>query len=165
MARIHSAESVAMFRIHPLSAMQFQPLFVLSEDELAARDIRRVVADGPNSFPCRVSLRDAEPGERLLLLPYEHHAVATPYRASGPIFVRENAGDATFAAGDVPDQLRRRLLSIRAYGDDGMMRIADVVEGTQIESLITRFLAREDVGYLHVHFARYGCYACRITRG
>ena len=153
-----------MFRIHALSTSQFQPMFALSDEALAARDIRRVVADKPHSFPCRVSLRDAEPGERLLLLPYEHHAVATPYRASGPIYVRDNASDATLASDEVPDQLRRRLLSIRAYGTDGMMRIADVVDGTNIESLIVRFLERADVGYLHVHFAKYGCYACRITR-
>ena len=153
-----------MFRIHALPAAQFQPLFALSDDELAAGDIRRAVADGPNAYPCRVSLRDAQPGERLLLLPYEHHAVATPYRASGPIFVREAAADATFPLDEVPDQLRRRLLSIRAYGEDGMMRIADVVEGRDIESLIARFFDRADVDYLHVHFAKYGCYACRITR-
>jgi hypothetical protein len=153
-----------MFRIHALSAARFAPLFALTDDELAARDIRRVVADQAASFPCRVSLRDAEPGERLVLLPYEHHAVATPYRASGPIFVRENATDTTPAIGEVPEQLRRRPLSIRAYGDDGMMRIADVVEGAAIESLIVRFFDRADVGYLHVHFARYGCYACRVTR-
>jgi len=153
-----------MFRIHALPAAQFQPLFALSDDELAARDIRRAVADDPNAYPCRVSLRDAQPGERLLLLPYEHHAVATPYRASGPIFVREAAADTTFSNDEVPDQLRRRLLSIRAYGEDGMMRIADVVEGRDIESLIARFFERADVAYLHVHFAKYGCYACRITR-
>jgi len=153
-----------MFRIHALPAAQFQPLFALSDDELAARDIHRAVADGPNAYPCRVSLRDAQPGERLLLLPYEHHALATPYRASGPIFVREAAADTTFSNDEVPDQLRRRLLSIRAYGEDGMMRIADVVEGRDIESLIARFFERADVAYLHVHFAKYGCYACRITR-
>ena len=152
-----------MFRIHALPAAQFQPLFALSDDALATRDIRSVVADEAHSFPCRVSLRDAEPGERLLLLPYEHHAVATPYRASGPIFVREAATDAVFDVGEVPDQLRRRLLSVRAYGD-GLMRIADVVEGKEIETLLAKFLARPDVDTLHVHFARYGCYACRVTR-
>ncbi|MDR0184317.1 DUF1203 domain-containing protein [Lysobacter arvi] len=152
-----------MFRIHALSAAQFQPLFDLSDDALAARDIRRVTADEANSFPCRVSLRDAEPGERLLLLAYEHHAVATPYRASGPIFVRQDAAEARPAIAEVPDQLRRRLLSVRAYGE-GMMRIADVVEGHAVETLVAKFFARPDVDTLHVHFARYGCYACRITR-
>jgi len=153
-----------MFRIHALPAAQFQPLFALPDDELAARDIRREVAERPNASPCRVSLRDAEPGERLLLLPYEHHAVTTPYRASGPVYVRENATEAMPSIDEVPDQLRRRLLSIRAYGDDAMMRIADVVDGRDLESLVARLFERADVDYLHVHFAKYGCYACRITR-
>ncbi|BDU15111.1 DUF1203 domain-containing protein [Lysobacter auxotrophicus] len=152
-----------MFRIHALPSAQFQPLFTLSDGELAARDIRRVVADEPGSFPCRVSLRDAGPGERLLLLPFEHHPVPTPYRASGAIFVRENASEAMPAVDEVPEQLRRRLLSVRAYGD-GMMRIADVVDGTELSALVERFFARADVDTLHVHFARYGCYACRVTR-
>ncbi|MBU8976948.1 MULTISPECIES: DUF1203 domain-containing protein [unclassified Lysobacter] len=153
-----------MFRIHALPAAQFQPLFSLSDEELAAHDIVRVTADAPNGFPCRVGLRDAEPGERLLLLPYEHHAVASPYRGSGAIYVREHAAEASPPADEVPEQLRRRLLSVRAYGADGMMRIADVVDGQQIETLIARFFDMPGVEYLHVHYARYGCYACRITR-
>jgi hypothetical protein len=152
-----------MFRIHALSAASFAPLFDLSDEALAERDIVRVTADSPNAYPCRVSLRDADVGERLLLMPFQHHDVATPYRATGAIYVRERAVDATPAADEVPDQLRRRLLSVRAYGD-GMMRVADVVDGKDIESLIARFFERDDVDYLHVHFAKYGCYACRVTR-
>ena len=30
--------------------------------------------------------------------------------------------------------------------------------------LIERYLARGDVSYLHLHFARRGCYACRVDR-
>ncbi len=41
---------------------------------------------------------------------------------------------------------------------------ADVVEGGEIEALIARFFARADVSYLHVHYARRGCYACRVDR-
>ena len=41
---------------------------------------------------------------------------------------------------------------------------ADVVEGAAIEGLIERLFARGETDYLHAHFARYGCYACRIDR-
>lgn len=153
-----------MFRIHALSAAQFQPLFSLSDEELAARDIRRVIADGRPAFPCRISLRDAAEGERLLLLPYLHHDVATPYRASGPIYVREDASEATPAADEVPEQLRRRVLSVRAYDAAGMMQVAEVVDGRELEAAIARAFALEQVAYLHVHNAKPGCYACRITR-
>ena len=41
---------------------------------------------------------------------------------------------------------------------------ADVVDGAAAEPLIQRYLARADVAYLHIHFARRGCYACRADR-
>ena len=153
-----------MFRIHALPLSTFEPLFALNDEQLAARDIRRVVADGRPAFPCRVSLRDAVEGERLLLLPHEHHAVATPYRASGPIYVREDAEQAMPAVDEVPELLRRRVLSVRAYGTDGMMHAADVVDGIEVESAIARAFAMPDVDYLHLHNAKPGCYVCRVTR-
>lgn len=153
-----------MFRIHALPIAPFESLFALDDDQLAARDIRRVIADGRPAYPCRVSLRDAEGGERLLLLPYAHHDVASPYRAAGPIYVREDAVQAMPALDEVPDQLRRRLLSVRAYDAAGMMRNAEVVEGAQLEAAIARASALDDVDYLHVHNAKPGCYACRVTR-
>jgi hypothetical protein len=44
------------------------------------------------------------------------------------------------------------------------MRDAEVVEGAGLESMLGRFFDDPDVGYLHVHNARRGCYACRIHR-
>jgi Protein of unknown function (DUF1203) len=121
------------FQIHALPAESFAPLLALPDDALRERGIRRVVADGQSGYPCRVSLQDAAEGERLLLLLHEHHAVATPYRASGPIYVREVAAQATPGADEVPALLRTRLLSLRAYDARGMMVWADVVEGGQVE--------------------------------
>jgi hypothetical protein len=33
-------------------------------------------------FPCRVSLQDAEIGEEVILLPYQHHKTNSPYQAN-----------------------------------------------------------------------------------
>jgi hypothetical protein len=41
---------------------------------------------------------------------------------------------------------------------------AEVVEGNVIEPLIDRYFERSDVAYLHLHYARRGCYACRVDR-
>ena len=60
--------------------------------------------------------------------------------------------------------LRRRLLSVRAFDDAGMMLDADITEGTELEALIERLLANDAAAYLHVHFAKRGCYAARIER-
>lgn len=108
------------FRIHALPFAPFRPLFDLDDDALTAIGARRMIADAPHSAPCRVSLADAEPGERLLLVNHRHlDAPASPYRGEGPLFVRETAVEATPAAGEIPDMLGRRLLSARVYDAGG----------------------------------------------
>ena len=82
------------FRIRGLDAGQFSYLFALSDAELAAQGAMRKTADGPS--PCRVSLTDATPGDEVILVNYEHHAVESPYRMRFAIYVRE--GEATFDA-------------------------------------------------------------------
>ena len=59
------------FRIRGLEARQFDHLFALSA-ELAEHGAVRRIADGPR--PCRISLSDANPGDELILVNYEHHA-------------------------------------------------------------------------------------------
>jgi hypothetical protein len=124
-----------------------------------------MVVDAKPGFPCRVTLEDAEPGETVLLLSWRHLDGDTPYRADGPIFVRESAGATRVSRNAIPEQQRSRLLSVRAYDDAGWMRDAEVVEGIALEALIARFFTDPQVAYLHAHNARRGCYACRIDRG
>jgi hypothetical protein len=158
-------ETAAMpFRVTALPAAPFAPLFPLSDAELLRRGVVRRVADRAPGFPCRVSLRDAEPGETVLLLHYEHQPAATPYRAGHAIYVREGTEEARPAPGEVPEVLRLRLLSVRAFDGAGMMTDADVVDGRALEPVVERLLADPAVAYLHVHNARPGCYAARIDR-
>lgn len=79
-------------RIEALPLAPFVPFFLMSDRELAAVGARRRVADAPGRAPCRVSVQDADAGERLVLLNHAHLTDPTlPCRASGPIFVREAA--------------------------------------------------------------------------
>jgi Protein of unknown function (DUF1203). len=155
------------FVIRGLSPEPFRPLFALDAAALTARNIRRVVANADRGFPCRVTLQDAQQGETLLLLPYLHHDVAGPYRASGPIYVREAALHIHAAEyhDTLPPSFPRRLLSLRAYDEDGLMRDAEVVEGANASPHLQRLLDAPGVAYLHVHNARPGCYACRVDPG
>jgi hypothetical protein len=143
---------------------EFRPLFGLDDEALRERGVVRHVADARPGFPCRVTLQDAEPGETLLLLNWRHQDADTPYRSDGPIFVRESALATFESRNEIPQQQLSRLLSVRAYDPAGWMRAAEVVEGRQLEPLIDRFFADPEIGYLHVHNARRGCYACRIDR-
>jgi hypothetical protein len=152
------------FRFSGLDVAQFAPLFALGDEELASAGIRRVIADNKPGYPCRVTLEDAEPGERLLLLPFEHQPAHTPYRAGGPIFVRENARQTFDHAGESPAVLSGRTLSVRAYAQDGMMVDADVAEGGMLQPLLERLFGCPETAYAHIHFAKRGCYACRVER-
>jgi Protein of unknown function (DUF1203) len=111
-----------------------------------------------------VSLVDARPGERLLLVNYEHLPVISPYRARYAIYVREKASEARLAVDEIPPVLASRLLSLRAFSAAGMLLDADVSQGVELRGDIERLLAREEVAYLHVHNARPGCYAARVDR-
>jgi hypothetical protein len=152
------------FRIRGLPAENFAPLFALSDDELSQRGAVRRIAGGRNpGYPCRVSLTDSHPGDELILVNYEHHAVASPYRMRFAIFVRK--GEETYDAVDtVPEQLRKRTLAPRAFDAEAMMIAFELIEGTMLEQAIARQFADPRAAYLHAHFAAPGCYAARIER-
>jgi hypothetical protein len=152
------------FRISALPKAPFEPLFHLSDEELAAHGAVRRVADAKPGFPCRVSLVDAEIGETVILLHYEHQPAPTPFRASHAIYVRPGADEAHPAAGEVPEALRTRILSLRAFDGADMLVDADLADGRDLEPAIARLLANPRVAYLHAHFAKPGCYAARIDR-
>ncbi len=149
------------FRIQGLPAEKFSHLFTLSDEDLAKAGAVRRVADGPR--PCRVSLTDAQAGDELILVNYEHHAVASPYRMRFAIYVRR--GEETFDAVDtVPEQLRKRMLAVRAFDRDAMMVGWELADGNALEGAIERLFADSRAVYLHVHFAAPGCYAARVAR-
>ena len=127
---------------------------------------RAIVVDEPSSYPCRRCLRDAEPGERVLLLSYDpfEEAVESPYRQPGPIFVHVDPC-AYEVNGELQDQLTRRLLSIRSFAADHTMLGGVVVQGSELEGTAGRLLDDDTVAYLHVHNAGPGCFAARIDRG
>lgn len=152
------------FVVSALPAAQFQPLFGLSEAELAERGVHRRTVDGPGA-PCRLTLEDAAVGEVVLLLNYEHQPADTPFRSRHAIFVREGAETRTFAPGELPPVFTvRKYLSLRAFDADGMMVDADITPTADLPDAIEKLLATPGAAYLHAHYAGAGCYAARIDR-
>jgi hypothetical protein len=152
------------FRIAGLAPEPFRHLFGLPDDALRQLGVERHAVDAFPGFPDRISLRDVPLGETVLLLNHVHQPADTPYRASHAIFVREQADAAWDAVDEVPDALRRRLLSLRAFDATHRMLDADVVEGSALEGAVERLFADPRVAYLHAHYAKRGCYAARIER-
>ena len=153
------------FRIRGLDPQPFRHLYGMSDSELAGQGAMRYVANEKPGFPDRVSLRDLEIGAPVLLVNHVHLDVTGPYRASHAIFIAEGADAALELHNQVPEALRIRTLSIRAFDAAGMMVDADLVEGMRAESLVERLFANPQAAYLHAHYARRGCFACRIDRG
>lgn len=153
------------FIVSGLDRDQFQPLFALSDEVLAERGILRRTVDAKPGFPCRITLEDAEPGETVLLLNYEHQGADTPFRASHAIFVREGGHETRRTVDEVPPALAaRRHISLRAFDAAGMLQDAEIAPGDDLEPAIARLLARPEVAYLHAHYAAMGCFAARIDR-
>jgi hypothetical protein len=152
------------FQLSGISYEPFAPLFALSDRELRKINARRVVADSTPGYPCRVSLTDAAIGEELLLLPYEHQPAQSPYRSSGPIFVRRDAVQKTMDPGMIPDYVRARLMSVRAYDAGHQMTDAAVCAGSEAAAAIQRMFASAGVEYIHLHNANRGCFSCTVHR-
>ena len=136
----------------------------MSDAELESHGAKRMNVDSHPGYPCRVSLMDAPAGERVILTPFRHHDVISPYQSAGPIFVRENAQTAKPDLNEIPVMFRHRLLSVRAYDDAAMMKNARVVEGKDLEETIRSFFTTETISYLHIHNAGPGCFNCMVQR-
>jgi hypothetical protein len=152
------------YQISALNGDEFSHLVGLDDETLAKHGARRMRVNIKPGFPCRVTLEDADIGESVLLLNFQHLPVDSPYRSSHAIFVREGATACPPIVNEIPEQLRLRLLSIRAFTSDGMMVDADVVHGIDCEPVIKKLLGNPTVEYLHVHNAKPGCYAARVDK-
>jgi hypothetical protein len=152
------------FRVTGLSPEPFRHLYGLSAAELAGHGARRIAVDHTPGYPDRIEVRDAEPGESVLLVNYSHQPADTPFRSSYAIYVREGAEAACEAVDEIPPAMRQRVISLRAFDAEGMLIDADLADGAELEPLIARLLADPRAAYLHAHYAKPGCYAARIDR-
>lgn len=152
------------FRITGLSPQPFRHLFGLGDDALKAHGAIRIVVDAANGYPERIELRDAAPGESVLLLNYVHQPADTPYHSRHAIYVREGAERAGEFHDEVPEVLRRRIIAVRAFDAGHMLIDADLASGDGIAPLVERLLENPRAAYLHAHYAKYGCYAARMDR-
>ncbi len=152
------------FRVLPLPAEPFQAHFRADREGKPLAGTIVVTADTQPGYPCRLRLRDAAPGERLLLVNYEHQPADNPYRSRHAVFVTIGAEPHYPETNKVPAMLSARLLSVRAFDGDDMMVAGEVVEGKLAGTLFANWLARDDIKYLQVHTATRGCFLAQVVR-
>lgn len=137
-------------------------------DEGVAETLREMasvtqVADSNSGYPCRLCLRDAEKGETLVLVSYDPFVLSSPYRSASPIFLHQ-VQCVRWRGKGIPEQQRRRQLSLRAFDVSEMMLASIIIEGEDLEGAAVRLFCDDRVDFLHVHNASPGCWALRIER-
>jgi hypothetical protein len=122
--------------------------------------------DEPDA-PCRVCLRNARAGEPVLLGSWHLKRPRGIYWTPSPIFVHARTC-APFGMPDtVPDIVRGRMVSVRAYGGEGDMCLYDLGhagDGDGIEAPLARALDDRRTSFVNIHTARPGCLLCRVER-
>ena len=152
------------FQIHSLPREAFEKYFDMSDEQLSQhKAVRSFVQECPGT-PCRISLEDAKVGEEVILVNYQHQDADSPYQSSHAVFVRCNGTNRVLERGEIPDFFRSRQISVRPFDADGMMNEPDVVEGTDLETSINQAFKNPKTAYIHLHFAKPGCFASKVTR-
>lgn len=118
-------------------------------------------------YPCRQCCRDAEVGTSVVLVSHDPFTVTSPYRSASPIFLHTHdcgAPDEVDESAELPDQLTRRNLSVRAFDASAMMLDAAHITGTDLRANLERMFADPAVTELHVHNSPRGCWAATFER-
>ena len=152
------------FRITGLDPAPFRHLYGRTEEELAGLGAQRMTCDHRPGFPDRVEMRDAEPGETLLLLNYVHQPARNPYHASHAIFVLEGSERRYDRVNEIPEVMQIRPISLRGFNAAHEMVWAELVDGAVLATHVGQMLGDETVAYLQAHYAVRGCYAGLIER-
>lgn len=152
------------YRITGLEREQFAHYFDMDDAELARHDAVRVTAGADKGWPCRISLQDANAGETLVLLNHVSHDVATPYRSSYAIYLRDRANTEPEYIDEIPPVFEGRPMAFRAFDADGMLRNAALALPGQADMKIRELFESSDIAYIHAHNAAHGCFSAKVER-
>jgi hypothetical protein len=143
--------------------------------EIAERFRQTGQDDGGNSLrlvradsgsPCRHCLQDAAAGDGLLLGSYHFGNPQGIYWAPSPVWVHAEPCPRFEQSDTVPEIVRNRLVSVRAYDSQDQMiyELGEVCRGTKVEAPLERALGDSRTGYVNIHTAGPGCFLCRAER-
>ncbi len=143
----------------PYRALFEAPPEVLAENLAEWREIEAF-----GGHPCRVTLEEAQIGERVLLINFVSLDKPTPFRASHAIYVRENAQIAAVYEDCLPDMLVNRTLGLRGFTEDGYLHHGALAAAGEAHISIGELLRQSEVAYVDIHAAGYGCFIARAER-
>ena len=152
------------YSITGLDPAPFASMFDRSHDDLVPLRARRLTANASTGYPCRVSLRDADEGEEVLLVHHVSHDVETPYRNAFAIYVRRNARKPAVYVDECPPVFAGRPIALRGYDATGMLAAARLATAGEADPFIRELLRDPAIAYIDAHNAAYGCFSARIER-
>ncbi len=138
------------------------PIAEATATELRERGGPIYVADAYPGYPCRRCLNDAEVGEELVLVSHDPFEQDSEYRSASPIFLHTESCAPN--EDELPLQLTRRQLSVRAFDEREMMIEAEVIDGVDLDETIEAFFLNPEAQRIHVHNASRGCWAVAVER-
>ena len=122
--------------------------------------------DLDRTYPCRHCLREASARSGMLLLSYQTSKPRSVYGQPTAIFMCAGACDRFETPDTIPDIVRNRLVSFRAFRGDGMMiyDANEIVDGGDYDGAVRRIFSRDDIAFINAHTAKAGCMLCHIER-
>jgi hypothetical protein len=127
--------------------------------------VQHVAAGGAGGEPLRCCLRNAVPGEELMLFGYEPPIPPSPYREIGPVFAHAQPCAGAADPYVYPPDWYGRPQVLRAYDRRGWIHDATRThDGKHPEKVIAEILADADVAQIHSRNIAWGCYMFAISR-
>jgi hypothetical protein len=133
-----------------------------AQTDASGNPVVALTADGGE--PLRCCLRDAEPGEAIMLFGYEPVLPPSPYREVGAVFAHAVACEGPVEQGSYPSAWRGRSQVLRAYDERGWICDARVHDGENPEAVIEEMLQNSAVTQIHSRNVAYGCYMFLVRR-
>ena len=114
--------------------------------------------------PLRCCLRNAEPGESLILFNYEPPLPESPYREKGAVFAHASECSFVVDAHEYPPDWRGRPQVLRAYDKRGWIHSATVHDGSSPEAAIRAAFEDPQVVEVHSRNVAFGCFMFALRR-
>ena len=153
------------FRIVPIRPDFLQKARMVGIDD-QNQPVDRMTAKGGE--PCREVLRGAMPGEKLILASYCPFTKTGPYKEYGPVFILADQHNETFddtrlplPQGNSTDYLGENFV-LRAYSTEERIVDAKLSSPQHAESDLEALFANEQVSFILVRYAAYGCYSFKV---
>jgi hypothetical protein len=147
----------------PIPPAELARIRAAGTDEAGNRLVPQVLSEGGS--PLRCCLREARPGEELLLIAYTPPGTSGPYAERGPVFIHPQPCGGYQTPELYPPELRHRQQVVRAYDQQG--RIAEGIladDGDRAAEAISALLGRPGVALVQLRNVGFGCYNCTVRR-